>query len=81
MVTDSHSILLKWEKHFSQLLNVHGFNDVSETEIHRAEPLVPELSNFEFEILKKTPIHGIRNVQARLEINTAAVMSMHSLMI
>jgi hypothetical protein len=31
-------------------LNVHGVNDVKQTEIHTAEPLVPELSSFEFEI-------------------------------
>jgi len=37
--------------HFSQLLNVHGFNDVWQTEIHTAEPLVPESSDFEFEIV------------------------------
>jgi hypothetical protein len=68
-------------KHFSQLLNVHGFNYVRQTEIHTAEPLVPELSNFEFEILKKTPIHEIRNVQACMEIDTAAMILLHSLMI
>jgi len=34
LVTDSHSILAKWKKHFSQLLNVHGVNDVRQTEIH-----------------------------------------------
>jgi hypothetical protein len=37
--------------HFSQLLNVHGFNDVWQTEIHTTEPLVPESSDFEFEIV------------------------------
>jgi len=35
---------------FSQLLNVHGVNEVRQTEIHTAEQLVPELSNFEFEM-------------------------------
>jgi hypothetical protein len=29
---------------------VHGFNDVRQTEIHAAEPLVPEPSIFEFEM-------------------------------
>jgi len=28
MFTDSYSILARWKKHFSQLLNVHGVNDV-----------------------------------------------------
>ena len=35
---------------FPQLLNVHGFNDVRQTEVHTAEPLVPESSAFEFEM-------------------------------
>jgi len=34
LVTDSHSILAKWKKHSSQLLNVHGVNDVRQREIH-----------------------------------------------
>jgi hypothetical protein len=33
-----------------QLLNVHGDNDVKQTEIHTAEPLVPEPSAFEVEM-------------------------------
>jgi hypothetical protein len=32
LVTDSHSILGRWRNHFSQLLNVHGVNDVRRTE-------------------------------------------------
>jgi len=50
LVTDSHSILARWWKYFSQLLNVHGVNDVRQTKIHTAEPLVPEPSAFEFEL-------------------------------
>ena len=48
--TDSHSILARWRIHFSQLLNVHGVNDVRQTEIHTTEALVPELSAFEVEM-------------------------------
>jgi hypothetical protein len=33
LVTDSHSILARWRKHFSQLLSVHGVNDIGQTEI------------------------------------------------
>jgi hypothetical protein len=47
LVTDSHSILARWRNHFSQLLNVRGVNDVRQTELHIAEPLVPEPSIFE----------------------------------
>jgi hypothetical protein len=57
LVTDYHSILARWKNHFSQLLNIHGVNDVRQTEIHTAESLVPAL---EFEMateeLKKTQI-------------------------
>jgi hypothetical protein len=31
-------------------LNVHNVNDISQTEIHKAEPLVPEPSSLEGEI-------------------------------
>ena len=50
MVTDSHSILARWVNHFLLLLNVHGVNEVRQTEIHIAELLMPELSAFEFEM-------------------------------
>jgi hypothetical protein len=46
----SHCILNKWKNYLCQLLNVHGVNDVRQTEIHTAEPLVPEPSYFEVEI-------------------------------
>jgi len=51
LVADSHSILARWKSHFSPLLNIHGINDVKQTEeIHTAEPLVPEPSAFEVEL-------------------------------
>jgi hypothetical protein len=49
LVADSHSILARWRNHFFQLLNVHGVNDVRQTEVHTAEPLVPEPSDCEVE--------------------------------
>ena len=39
-VADSHNILARWMNYFSQLLNIHGVNDVRKTEIHTPEPLV-----------------------------------------
>jgi hypothetical protein len=51
LVADSHSILERWRNHLSELLNVHGVNDVRQTEIHTAETLVPEPSAFEVEWL------------------------------
>jgi hypothetical protein len=35
LVADSHSILASWRNHFSQLLNIHGVNDVRQTEVNR----------------------------------------------
>jgi len=48
-ITDSHSILPRWRKHFSQLLNIYGINDVMQT-IHKAQPLLPEPSAFGVEM-------------------------------
>ena len=45
--------------HFSQILNVHGFSDVRQTEIHTAEPLVPETSALEVELaIENLKIHN-----------------------
>ena len=51
LVTDCHSILDRWrEQFFCQLFDVHGVSAVRETEIHTAEPLVTEVSAFQFQI-------------------------------
>jgi len=50
MVTDYHSIMVRWRNHISQLLNVHGVNDLRQTEIQSAGPLVPEPSALEVEM-------------------------------
>jgi hypothetical protein len=39
-----------WKNCFFQLLNVHRVSDVTQTEIHTAEPLVPDPSPSEVEI-------------------------------
>jgi hypothetical protein len=46
LVTDSLIILARWKKHFSQLLDGLVVSDVRHTEIHTAEALVPEPSDF-----------------------------------
>jgi hypothetical protein len=51
LITNSHSILVRWKNHFSQLLNIPGVDDVRQREIHTAELLFPELSAFEFELV------------------------------
>jgi hypothetical protein len=60
LVTDCHSILTRWRNYFSQLLKVHGNSNVRQTEIHTAEPLVPELKRY------KSP--GIDQIPAELII-------------
>jgi hypothetical protein len=51
-------------------LNVYGVNDVRQTEIHTAEPLVSEPSTFEFELaiekLKSHPSPGIDQIPIEL---------------
>ena len=49
--TDFYIILDRWRNHFSQLFNVHYDSDVRQTETHAAEPLVPEPSAFEIEVV------------------------------
>jgi len=49
LVAHSHSIVDRWRNDVSQLFNIHGVGDVRQTGKHTTEPLVPELSAFEFE--------------------------------
>jgi hypothetical protein len=53
LVADSHSFMARWRNYFSQILNVHGFSDVRQAEIHTAEPLMPESSALELSLLLK----------------------------
>jgi len=70
LVADSHSILARWRNCFSQILNVPGVNDVTQTETHTAEPLVPEPSASEVELamgkLKSHKSPGIDQIPAEL---------------
>jgi hypothetical protein len=43
----SHDILNIRQSFFYQLLNFHAGNDVGQTEMHTAEPLLPEPRSFE----------------------------------
>jgi len=71
LVTDSHIILVgKGSDFFSQLLHVHGVDDVRQTKIHTAEPLVPEPSAFEIkmaiEYLVRPKSQGTDQIPAEL---------------
>ena len=80
LVAESHSILARrWEYNFSQLLNIHGFNDVRQTEIHTAKPLVPEPSDFEFELaIEKLKTHKSPDIdQIPAELFKAVGRTLH----
>jgi hypothetical protein len=50
LVGDCQGILVRWRMHISHPFSVHGINDVRQTEIPTAEPLVAEPSAFEFKM-------------------------------
>jgi hypothetical protein len=70
LVAGSHSILARRRNYFSQMLNVHGVNEVRQTEVHTAEPQVPEPSASEFKLaiekLKSHKSPGIDQIPAEL---------------
>jgi len=51
LVAFPHGIMARLRNYFSQLLNVHEDHDVRQAEIHTVEPLVPEPSAFEVELV------------------------------
>jgi hypothetical protein len=75
-----HSILARRKNHFSQLLNVHGVNDVRQTEIPTTEPLVPEPSVFEFDLaIKKIKSHKAPGIdRSPEELIKAGCRTIHS---
>jgi hypothetical protein len=70
LVADTHNILNRWKNYLCQLLNVHGAGDVRQTEMHTAEPFVPESSASELEVavgkLKKYKSAGVDQIPAEL---------------
>ena len=62
--------MVRWRNYFSQLFNVHGVNDVGQSEIHTAKPLVPEPSAFKVDLaigkLKNHKSPGIDEIPAEL---------------
>ena len=80
MVADSHSIFARWSNHFSHVLDVHRVNDVRRTEIHTAEPLVPEPIAFEVELaIEKLKSHKSTVIdQIAAELIKAGGRTIHS---
>jgi len=87
LVADSHGIVARWRKYFSQLFNVHGVKEVGQAEIHTAEPLVPEPSASEVELaIEKLKSHkwpGIDQIPAELikEGGRTIYLEIHKLII
>jgi hypothetical protein len=70
LLADPHKILNRWENYFYELLNVHGAGGIRQTEIHTAEPFVPEPSASDVEVaigkLKRFKSPGVDQIPAEL---------------
>jgi hypothetical protein len=70
LIADPQNVLNRWKNFCNQVLNVHGFHDVTQMDIHTAEPLVPEPSLVDVEIaigkLKSYKSPGTDNILAEL---------------
>jgi len=80
LFTDFQIILVRWRNHFSHLLNVYRVNDISQIDVHTAEPLVHDPSAYEFgltiEKLKSYKTPHINQITA--ELIKAAGRTIHS---
>jgi hypothetical protein len=70
LLADPHKILNRWKNYFCQLLNVHGAGCVRQTEMHTAEPFLPEPSASEVEVAigmqKRYKSPGVDQILAEL---------------
>jgi hypothetical protein len=70
LVADPRKILNMWKNYFCQLLNVHRADGVRQTEMHTAEPFVPDPSASEAKFLiGKLKTHksvGVDQISAEL---------------
>jgi hypothetical protein len=62
--------LNRWKNYFCELLKVHGAGGVRQTEIHTAEPFLPDPSASEVEVaigkLKRYKSPGVDHIPAEL---------------
>jgi hypothetical protein len=69
-LADPQNILTMWKNYFCQLLNVQGPGGIRQTEIHTAEPFVPESSATEVEVairkMKSYKAPGSDQIPAKL---------------
>jgi hypothetical protein len=80
LLVDPHKILNTWKNYFCQLLNVHWEGGVRQTEMHTAEPFVPQPSASEVEAAIGKPERykspGVYQIQ--IEIIQAGRETLHS---
>jgi hypothetical protein len=50
LLADPHKILNRWKSYVCQLLSIHKAGDIRQTEMHTAEPFVPETGASEVEV-------------------------------
>ena len=70
LLAKSHRILNRWTNHCCQLMKLHGADDDTQIEIHKAEPLVPESrpSQVEMTIEKLITYTSVSVVQIAAEL-------------
>jgi hypothetical protein len=70
LLADTHNILNRWKNYLYQMFNVRTVNDIRQTEIYTAEPLVLESSSFRVEIafakLKRYKSLGFNQIPAEV---------------
>jgi hypothetical protein len=70
LLWDPHKILNRWKNYFCQLLNVHVVGGVRQTEMHTAEPFVPQPNASKVEVaigkLKRYKSPGVDQIPAEL---------------
>jgi hypothetical protein len=59
LFADPQSVLNRWKNFFNQVLNIHGFHDVRQMDIHMANPLVPESSLLKVDSVEKEVLYNI----------------------
>jgi hypothetical protein len=70
LLADTHTILNRWKNYFCQLLKVQGTGGVRQTEMHIAEPFVPQPSASEVEVaigkLKRYKLPSVDLISAEM---------------
>jgi hypothetical protein len=70
LLAEAQTMLTRWKNYFCQLLNVQGAGGIRQSEIHTAEPFVPEPSAAEVEIsirkMKRYKVPGSDQILAEL---------------